>query len=479
MISKSWSLPFRLLACLMVCLVLFFSFAEPLTAHAVEPVSISIVCVTAVAVVSAVLIALGLTPFLESSLEGFNALVNDIVSVLPAEFLVIDFLSQYFVKMVLSDGITYAPRKLVEWILSYLLNSGSVTYTSDFPYTIPSYQEICDFLSVSDSENYSIAQSYSRLYHFSFPDSATVTEGWIWTDSNVSLLRSTTSDGSSSYSLKFYGPYCISFNAGLTLGGLDVFDSSLTFPRTVAMTVSPVASGSLKREDKTEVYSTTLDGIAITDDFALSLDEVWTDESISVTDVNIGSDVAAIPLSVPATIPDTVVTSREDVIAGTLTDSATIPHDQITTNTDSTSAGLLATILAWLQKIWEAIKSLVSGITSPIVNAISKVVAAVDAIAVSISDALKPPDFDSLSLPSLKNFFPFCIPFDLYAMMQALCASPVAPSFVFACPLPGGGVYEVNIDLSAWNGVAQSVRYMIVGIYIVTLAVSTRKFIKW
>lgn len=88
------------------------------------------------------------------------------------------------------------------------------------------------------------------------------------------------------------------------------------------------------------------------------------------------------------------------------------------------------------------------------------------------------PDFNGMMLPGLKDFFPFCIPFDLKAMMDALCADPEAPKFTFATSFLGQ-VYTVDIDLSAWNDVAAVIRYMVVAIYIVALAVATRKFIKW
>ena len=88
------------------------------------------------------------------------------------------------------------------------------------------------------------------------------------------------------------------------------------------------------------------------------------------------------------------------------------------------------------------------------------------------------PDFNGMMLPGLKDFFPFCIPFDLYDMMQALCAEPEAPKFTFATSFLGQ-VYTVDIDLSAWNNVAATIRYMVVAIYVVALAVATRKFIKW
>lgn len=87
-------------------------------------------------------------------------------------------------------------------------------------------------------------------------------------------------------------------------------------------------------------------------------------------------------------------------------------------------------------------------------------------------------DYNKFKLPDLFTIFPFCIPFDLLAFMKVLSADPVAPSFTFATSFLGQ-VYTVNVDLSAWNGVASTLRYMVVAIYVVSLAVATRKFIKW
>ena len=89
-----------------------------------------------------------------------------------------------------------------------------------------------------------------------------------------------------------------------------------------------------------------------------------------------------------------------------------------------------------------------------------------------------PPQFDQMVIPNLKDFFPFCIPGDIKKMIDALCAAPEAPKFTFATSFMGQ-VYSVNIDLSPWDGVATSVRYMVVAVYIAALAVATRKFIKW
>ena len=101
-----------------------------------------------------------------------------------------------------------------------------------------------------------------------------------------------------------------------------------------------------------------------------------------------------------------------------------------------------------------------------------------EAIQKILPEPAVPPGFDDMMLPGLKDFFPFCIPFDMYDMMAALCADPEAPKFTFATSFLGH-VYSVEIDLSAWDTVAATVRYMVVAIYIVALAVATRKFIKW
>ena len=101
-----------------------------------------------------------------------------------------------------------------------------------------------------------------------------------------------------------------------------------------------------------------------------------------------------------------------------------------------------------------------------------------EAIQKILPEPAVPPGFDDMMLPGLKDFFPFCIPFDMYDMMAALCADPEAPKFTFATSFLGH-VYSVELDLSAWDTVAATVRYMVVAIYIVALAVATRKFIKW
>ncbi len=79
----------------------------------------------------------------------------------------------------------------------------------------------------------------------------------------------------------------------------------------------------------------------------------------------------------------------------------------------------------------------------------------------------------------LTQFFPFCIPFDLYKMLSCLSADPQAPVFELACPLPGGRLYEFEIDLSVWDDVAATVRAFELAAFCVGLLFLTRKVIKW
>ena len=78
----------------------------------------------------------------------------------------------------------------------------------------------------------------------------------------------------------------------------------------------------------------------------------------------------------------------------------------------------------------------------------------------------------------LKDFFPFCIPFDLYRFFEILCAEPEAPVFHWEFNV-FGEIYSLDVDLSPWNPHAQLFRDAQVGLFIMGLLWITRKFIKW
>ena len=88
-----------------------------------------------------------------------------------------------------------------------------------------------------------------------------------------------------------------------------------------------------------------------------------------------------------------------------------------------------------------------------------------------------PSDMGKFTL-DLKQYFPFCIPFDLYAFFTCLNAEPVAPVIEWIIPLPGGKTYPFEIDLSAFDSVAQILRRMQLLLFCVGLAFKTRDLIK-
>lgn len=80
----------------------------------------------------------------------------------------------------------------------------------------------------------------------------------------------------------------------------------------------------------------------------------------------------------------------------------------------------------------------------------------------------------------LRGFFPFCIPFDIYNMLEALDASPTAPHVQLPFVIESIGVnYTIDLDFSAFDPVAAVMRQMELIVYGIALAWATSKVIKW
>lgn len=88
-----------------------------------------------------------------------------------------------------------------------------------------------------------------------------------------------------------------------------------------------------------------------------------------------------------------------------------------------------------------------------------------------------PSDMGKFTL-DLKQYFPFCIPFDLYAFFTCLNADPVAPVIEWLIPFPGSEGYSMEIDLSVFDPVAQVLRRLQLLLFCVGLAFKTRDLIK-
>lgn len=80
----------------------------------------------------------------------------------------------------------------------------------------------------------------------------------------------------------------------------------------------------------------------------------------------------------------------------------------------------------------------------------------------------------------LTTLFPFCIPFDIIALFQALAADPVAPKFEVPFVIPSLGVDEIYvIDLSIFDEQMAILRKFELVTFILGLMFLTSKVIKW
>lgn len=93
-------------------------------------------------------------------------------------------------------------------------------------------------------------------------------------------------------------------------------------------------------------------------------------------------------------------------------------------------------------------------------------------------DTWEPPSDPGKFALDLSNYFPFCIPFDLYDFLACLNAEPVTPVIQWELALPGGGSYPLEIDLSPFDSVAQLLRRLQLLLFTVGLAFKTRDLIK-
>ena len=79
----------------------------------------------------------------------------------------------------------------------------------------------------------------------------------------------------------------------------------------------------------------------------------------------------------------------------------------------------------------------------------------------------------------LTDFFPFCIPFDLYDMLKAFDADPVAPKFELELDFGTLGSYPFVVDFSRWDRAAQICRRFEFIVFCIGLAVGTKKLLGW
>ncbi|MCM1233131.1 MAG: hypothetical protein NC489_23670 [Ruminococcus flavefaciens] len=80
----------------------------------------------------------------------------------------------------------------------------------------------------------------------------------------------------------------------------------------------------------------------------------------------------------------------------------------------------------------------------------------------------------------LRGLFPFCIPFDFVALLNALDADPAAPCFTFPVVIPALDYREdIRLDLSVFDDVAEVIRICEKVSFLIFLMFATSKVIRW
>lgn len=90
-------------------------------------------------------------------------------------------------------------------------------------------------------------------------------------------------------------------------------------------------------------------------------------------------------------------------------------------------------------------------------------------------------DFDAPKLPGgeLLEKFPFCVPFDLFRIVQALNATPKAPKWTIPIKFDSLDYYEeYDFDLSEFETLVHPIRWGLTLIFLLGLIVVSRKMIK-
>ena len=212
----------------------------------------------------------------------------------------------------------------------------------------------------------------------------------------------------------------------------------------------------------------------VTSNLDLSLDSV--SDSLSASAYSDWSSAAQtideqqyFPVSIPSLSDSSAISTQTQAQAqaGTVPDSVA---DEIIAGAD------VSPDVVTLTDIFTAVRSVGADI-----------VAAVQAVPAAIAAFFEPPtiyDSDGNVLPayhvSLKDFFPFCLPFDIYDLISALAADPVAPVFEWTIAVPRWGISQViEVDLSEWDDIARLFRTFELASFVLGLALITReKFLR-
>ena len=136
--------------------------------------------------------------------------------------------------------------------------------------------------------------------------------------------------------------------------------------------------------------------------------------------------------------------------------------------------------IAPLTQITKVIQDAIDAIKDTITSIKDKITSSSDTTTDIIEDIQTEPDAPETYQVTLKQVFPFCIPFDIYNMVLAFDSEPVPPHFEVPMHFPWVDIdYTWEIDLSDWSSVAAVLRELEYIAFCVGLAILTSKVIKW
>lgn len=381
--------------------------------------------------VNAALRAIGVGP--GNSPEAFNNLVNNI-----ANSDIVNTAGQILVAGTTGDYKGFFQKTFLQGILDFMFDTG-VLVSKNVSLAAPAYTKNMPY---SEAYSYASLQPYSLIVPLS--------------DGGQYLFASSV-------------PF--SFN-DTTITGAVIVTASKAFWTWNSNTLNWTSSRSITVSDYASYSYIGSDGLTTTSDLLLdsvassvdsSLYDSWTANGGTYD----GGDY--IPVSIPSldasaisaqtqaqaqtgSIPDAVV---EEIVAG----SEAVPD---------TDTGTIAGVIEAIQALPQTLADNFTGVKEAVLS-----------IPQAIADVFTPAQDITFYQLDLKSLFPFCIPFDVYSMLAALAADPVAPSFDFELDLGPVGLLPISADFSDWDDAAAFLRTCETLVFAVALAVKTKDLIGW
>lgn len=499
----------RVVCLLLVCLVLWGAIVVPVSASALLYQFLSVMAENLLASIirgCGVYVADGINDTLSDGLSAWDDLVSYVYQHLPESVLYSKALIDTGFNLIMKDGLYYADRNLVKYVLEFLTGPREapsdsnliirpIGYGFDFG-DAALYEYVNNAVLEYDSTGnwgYSaLIRGLERCYVFEY-DHGSDTEQLrsplvIFTNSAV---KYTCNNDVLTVTIPA-GQYVMIYNDYGT--NAQPMSGSPTSSRVFEIKISGDVTQRRFRGKPTidleiGVHSAPVDSLVV-DSIPTEIDTAWDSSSVTVTDKRLSGSVTAVPVSVSSDISSVAVAPKADVISGTRVDADVIVKEGLATGTETgTETGTVSfwnKLWGWLEKIWTAIKSLVTGITTPIVNAISAVRSKVASLAdVFSGTVVVASPLEAIHFGALFDLFPFNIPYGIYKAITLWGSTAAAPTVTIPLPTYKGGsmdIYKFEINFSEIPGMDKLAAVIRAGeliLFVLGLAMVTRKVTKW